>query len=117
MPIDPKQKGARGERELEKLLARIEGVAVRRQPASGAAGSRSCSRSLRGDLRLSVGGTLYRCEVKRRKQSPQVLEKWLTGVEVLAIRADQGDWRFYLPQEIFIDLVGLAAEGLRRARN
>ena len=112
MSSDPTQKGRRGEVELSRLLARIDGVSVRRQPGSGAIGTRIGSKGLQGDLRLSVGGMTFRCEVKRRKTSPQVLERWLSGVEVLAIRADQSDWRFYLPRAIFVELLALAADGL-----
>jgi len=112
MASDPSRKGQRGEAELSRLLARIDGVAVRRQPGSGAIGSRLGSKGLRGDLRLSVGDMTFRCEVKRRKTSPQVLERWLSGVEVLAIRGDQDDWRFYLPRPIFMELLALAADGL-----
>ena len=110
MSNDRHGKGARGEAELAKMLAKVAGVTVRRQPGSGAVGSRSGSKGLQGDLRLTVGGLNFRCEVKRRRQSPQVLERWLSGVEVLAIRADQNDWRFYLPEAIFVELLALAAE-------
>ncbi len=112
MTADARQKGRRGEAELSRLLTRIDGVSVRRQPGSGAIGSRSGSKGLQGDLRLSVGDMTFRCEVKRRKTSPRVLERWLGGVEVLAIRADQSDWRFYLPRAIFVELLALAADGL-----
>ncbi len=104
------QKGPRGEKDLERLLSRIGGVNVRRQPASGAFGTRINARSLQGDLRLSFGETTYRCEVKRRKEAPQVLERWLFGLDLLAIQSDQGDWRFYLPQAAFLNLLALAAE-------
>lgn len=112
MSLDPTRKGSRGEAELARMLAKIDGVSVRRQPGSGSVGSRIGTRALQGDLRLSVGGMIFRCEVKRRQKSPQVLERWLAGVEVLAIRADQSDWRFYVPQAIFLELLALAAEGL-----
>ena len=104
------QKGPRGERELERLLSRVGGVHVRRQPSSGAFGTRVSARSLQGDLRLTFGETTYRCEVKRRKEAPQVLERWLFGLDLLAIRSDQGDWRFYLPEAAFLNLLALAAE-------
>jgi Holliday junction resolvase len=112
MSFDPKKKGSRGESELAKMLGKIDGVSVRRQPGSGAVGSRIGVRALQGDLRLTVAGMTFRCEVKRRNRSPQVLERWLSGVEVLAIRADQSDWRFYLPQGIFLELLALAAESM-----
>jgi hypothetical protein len=35
-------------------------------------------------------------------------------VHRLAIRVDQGERRFYLPQDVFLDLVGPAAEGVGR---
>ena len=104
------QKGPRGEKELERLLSRIGGVSVRRQPSSGAFGTRINTRSLQGDLKLNFGETTYRCEVKRRKEAPQVLERWLLGLDLLAIRSDQGDWRFYLPEAAFLNLLALAAE-------
>ncbi len=112
MPVDPDDKGARGEIELAKMLARIAGVSVRQQPGSGSVGTRMDVRDLRGDLRLSIGRMTFRCEVKRREKPPQVLERWLCGVEILAIRADHGDWRFYLPEAVFMELLGLAADSL-----
>ena len=104
------RKGPLGEKELERLLSRVGGVLVRRQPSSGAFGTRVNARGLQGDLRLSFGETTYRCEVKRRKEAPQVLERWLFGLDLLAIRSDHGDWRFYLPEAAFLNLLALAAE-------
>ena len=110
-----KSKGPRGERDLRRLLDRVEGVNIRLQPGSGSFGSRVGAKAMQGDLRLMIGDSAYRCEVKRRKDAPQVLERWLLGLDILAIRADQGEWRFYLPQQAFLDLLALAAEGAANA--
>jgi hypothetical protein len=117
MAINAKRKGSAGERELRLLLSHIDGVSVKAQPSSGAFGTRIGSKGLQGDLRLTMGdpekgGTAWRIEAKRRAEPPKVLESWLAGTEVLAIRADHSRWRFYLPEGIFLELVGLAAEGL-----
>jgi hypothetical protein len=114
MGIKSRSKGTRGEVELRKLLDHIDGVSVKSQPSSGAFGSRIGSRGLQGDLKLTMGDTAYLVEVKRRKEAPKVLDGWLSGLDVLAIRGDFDEWRFYLPQAIFLDLIGLAAEGLAK---
>ena len=112
MGIKARSKGSRGEVELRKLLDHIDGVSVKSQPSSGAFGSRIGSRGLQGDLKLTMGDVAYLVEVKRRATAPKVLDGWLAGLDVLAIRGDFEEWRFYLPQAIFLDLIGLAAEGL-----
>jgi len=110
LAIKSKSKGSRGETELLKLLERVPGVTVRKQPASGAFGTRIGSAGLQGDLRMVFGDQTFRVEVKRRKLPPMTLEGWLAGVEILAIRADHGDWRFYLEEDTFLHLLSLAAE-------
>lgn len=114
MAIRARSKGQRGEADLRKLLAHIDGVSVKPQPSSGAFGSRIGSRGLQGDLKLTMGEAEWLIEVKRRKEAPKVLDGWLAGLDVLAIRGDFDQWRFYLPQETFLELVGLAAEGLAK---
>jgi hypothetical protein len=109
-PIKAKAKGNRGESDLLKLIDKLPNVSIKKQPSSGAFGTRIGSKHLQGDLKLSFGETDYRIEVKRRKQAPQVLERWLAGTEILAIRGDYGEWRFYLPEETFLHLLTLASE-------
>jgi hypothetical protein len=113
LPIKAKQKGSRGETELLKLLQTV-GVSVKKQPSSGAFGTRINAKHLQGDLVMSFGDTTMKVEVKRRKVAPQVLDGWLVGCEVLAIRADHGDWRFYMPEDSFLHLLSLAREAAER---
>lgn len=114
MGIKTRSKGSRGEADLRKLLTHIDGVTVKAQPSSGAFGTRIGSRGLQGDLKLTMGDHEWLIEVKRRATPPKTLDGWLAGLDVLAIRADHEDWRFFLPEAVFLELVGLAAEGLAK---
>jgi hypothetical protein len=110
MPINARQKGVRGENEVQKLLGRVNGVTVKKQPSSGAFGTRIGSRGLTGDLVISYRDIRLLTEVKRRKAIPKVLEEMRAGLDVLLIRGDQGEWMVCLPVSTFTQLLGDAAE-------
>ena len=111
MPINAKQKGSRGEREVRDFVKRY-GWDVKMQPSSGAFGTRISEARLRGDMRIMSGDAELRVEVKRRKNAPKVLDAMQDGCDVLAIRADHGDWRVVMREAAFGYLLSLAAEAL-----
>lgn len=111
MPINARQKGSRGEREVRDLVQRY-GWSVKMQPSSGAFGTRINETRLKGDLRILCGDADLRVEVKRRKSLPKVMEGWQVGCEILAMRADQGDWRISMTGDTFGYLLGLAAQSM-----
>ena len=78
-----RDKGARAEREIAKLLG------GERVPLSGAAGG-----SYTGDV---IAPHLGRGEVKIRARGFKQLYGWLDGNDFLAIRADRKDWLVIMP--------------------
>lgn len=116
MPINAKQKGSRGEREVRDLVKR-HGWDVKMQPSSGAFGTRISESRLTGDMRIFSGDAELRVEVKRRKAIPKVLDDMQQGCEILAIRGDRGDWRISMREETFGYLLSLANEALVSAAN
>jgi Holliday junction resolvase len=110
MGINTTRKGSKFETEMQKAIAKT-GWSIRKQPSSGAFGSRVGSMSLTGDLVMTLGDYKYRCECKRRKQPPLTLMGWLAGCHILFIRADHGEATVFMTEELFLDLLKLAAEG------
>ena len=55
-------------------------------------GSHLKTRRVQSDLQLKIGSDVLRIEVKTRKKPPQVLERWRHVLDIVAIRADRGDW-------------------------
>ena len=86
------KKGTKGVKEFPRLLSRSEGIMVAHQIASGSFGSRVTIRGLQGDLSVNIASDVLGIEVKTRKKPPRVLERWLLGLGIVAIRADRGDW-------------------------
>ena len=107
----PHRRGRRFETEVAKSIEKT-GWRVTRQPSSGAFGSRIGSRGLTGDLRITAGGYAYRLECKRRRVPPLTLMSWLSGCDVLVIRADQGDATVFMTLARFEEFLGAAAEHL-----
>ena len=51
-------------------------------------------------------------EVKRRSKPPSaVIEQWLTDVNLVAYRADRGEWRIVMPLTELLDLLEEADNG------
>ena len=73
-------------------------------------GSHLKTRRVQSDLQLKIGSDVLRIEVKTRKKPPQVLERWRHVLDIVAIRADHGDWRSYLLQRTFMNILAYAAE-------
>ena len=86
------KKAAKGEKELSRVLSRLGGFTLARQIVSGSFGSRVTIRGLQGDLSVNIASDVLGIEVKTRKNPPRVLERWLLGLGIVAIRADRGDW-------------------------
>ena len=110
MAINTTRKGSKFETEIQKTVAKT-GWSIRKQPSSGAFGSRVGSISLTGDLVLSLGDYTYRAECKRRAKPPLTLMGWLGSCSILFIRADHGEATVFMTEELFLDLLKLAAEG------
>lgn len=79
-----RKKGNRVERYLVALHKAI-GVPCWRVPLSGSVAG------FKGDLRIGEGATVFRGEVKARSkgQGFRLLEKWLSGNDVLFIKRDR----------------------------
>lgn len=85
-----RNKGARGEREVARLLG------GERVPLSGASGG-----SFTGDVRALE--LLW--EVKLRGNGFRQLYRWLEGVDALAVRADRQEWLAVMPLETLLKLL------------
>ena len=44
-------------------------------------------------------------EVKRRKQLPALLRKWIQDSQIVAVREDLGHWYLFLSLEEFLDIL------------
>jgi Holliday junction resolvase len=78
-----RKKGARTERSIVNAL-QVSGMAAVRVPLSGAAGGRFA-----GDVILPLLGRDLRVEVKARADGFRELYSWLTGPDVLIVKADR----------------------------
>lgn len=85
-----RDKGARAERELAKLIGGA------RVPLSGAAGGR-----FSGDV-VDAGGR--RWEVKIRRNGFKQLYAWLEKADVLAVRADRKPWLVVMMMDQYLAL-------------
>lgn len=99
-----KRKGTAGERELRDRLIACGWGDARRTPMSGAI------IGLPHDVTASCGPFRFGIEVKRRRELPKTFEGWMKGSNVLALRADRGEWRFYIAQDLFEDFLRFIAE-------
>jgi hypothetical protein len=102
----PRDKGARLERALVRLL-QDSGLGAERVPLSGAAGG-----SYSGDLTVPLLGRDLVVEAKSRRDGFKELYSWLEGRDVLVVKSDRKEpllvVRFRLGVEIAV-----AAEGRR----
>ena len=98
-----RDKGARRERELVKLFESW-GLGAERVPLSGAAGG-----AFAGDVVVypSPGAAPHLIECKARANGFKTLHDWLAhdGADILALRADNKDWLFVVPQRIMQQLL------------
>jgi Holliday junction resolvase len=79
----PRNKGARTERGIVKVL-QANGIAAVRMPLSGAVGGRFA-----GDIVLPLMGRDLCVEVKARAAGFRELYSWLTERDVLIVKADR----------------------------
>ena len=108
MSKSQRTKGYEGERELVNLL-KAKGLKAERIPGSGAHQYQGESH----DLNFYIAGEKWTVEAKRHKSPLKSLTKWRGEADVLATRADRGEWEFHLSQELFFSLVTLCDELLR----
>ena len=99
----PKRKGTRIERELVNELVAL-GLPCFRVPLSGAAGG-----DWSGDIHIPLLGRTRRAEVKARGDGFRQLYAWLTGSDLLIVKADRRDPLAVLPLALVVELM-LAAE-------
>lgn len=98
-----KRKGQQGEYELRDFLREC-GWASDRVPGSGA------FIGLPHDVTARCGGIKFDIEVKRRKELPKTFEEWKGAANVLAMRADRGEWRFYFDEDTLKQFLTFVAE-------
>jgi hypothetical protein len=104
----PRQKGARAERALVRLL-QAAGFAAERIPLSGSAGG-----SFVGDVTVPLLGADRCVEVKCRANGFIELYRWIDGRDLLVVRADRLQPLVVLPLRLAIE-VAAAAERTSRA--
>jgi Holliday junction resolvase len=104
----PRQKGDRLERALVRLLQQYGIISVR-VPQSGAKGGR-----FRGDLVLPLCGRELVVEVKHHSNSFRQLYKWLTGRDLLLIKADHKEILVVVPLRLAIEIIEFAIPFLQR---
>lgn len=92
-----KEKGYRGEKEIEKLLKEV-GLSAKRVPLSGAV------EGFWGDVLIKIKEEELRAEVKRRRVGLKALYDWLGGKDILFVREDRKDWLVILRLEDFLRL-------------
>jgi hypothetical protein len=93
----PHSKGARAERDIVEAL-QANGTAAVRVPLSGATGGRFA-----GDVILPMMGRDLCVKVKARAHGFRTLDSWLTGRDVLIVKADR-------QEPLVVVLLSLAAE-------
>jgi Holliday junction resolvase len=102
----PRRKGDRLERSL--VRARQDnGFAAERVPLSGSVGG-----SYTGDLTVPLLGRDLRIEAKARGTGFNQLYAWLTGADLLIVRADRSEPLVIVPLRLAIE-IAKAAENSR----
>jgi Holliday junction resolvase len=99
----PRNKGARTERGIVKVL-QANGVAAVRVPLSGAAGGRFA-----GDIVVPLLGRDLRIEVKARVDGFRELYSWLTARDVLIVKADRQEPLVVLRLSLAAEIAKLVA--------
>ena len=98
----PRQKSGREERMLVKLLQEA-GFAAERVPLSGSVGG-----SFTGDITVPVLGRDLVVESKVRAGGFAQLYAWLSGRDVLVVRADRCDPLVVVPLRLAIEIASAA---------
>jgi len=97
-----RDKGNRAERALVRFLQE-RGFAAERVPLSGAAGG-----SYLGDLTVPLLGTDRVVEVKVRARGFSQLYDWLTGRDLLIVRADRSEPLVVIPLKLAAEIASKA---------
>lgn len=92
------RKGTRVERELVQQLCEL-GLPCSRVPLSGAVGG-----AWSGDILIELGNRVHKIEVKARREF-RTLHGWLTGADLLVLKADRQPSLVVLPLPLFAQLV------------
>ena|SRR5438067_5322136 len=100
----PRQKGNRAERAIVKFL-RARGWAAERIPLSGSAGG-----SFTGDVSIPVDGRDLVAEVKVRANGFRELYGFLTGRDILIVRADRREPLLVVPLKLAADIAWKAEQ-------
>jgi hypothetical protein len=98
-----KRKGTRIEQELVRQLLKL-GLVCSRVPLSGAAGG-----NFSGDIHVELLGRVHKVEVKARREF-RTLHDWLTGNDLLLLKADRQPPLVVLSLPLFAEL----AAGVKR---
>ena len=101
----PKRKGTRVERELVNGLVEL-GLPCFRVPLSGAAYG-EC------DIHVPLLGRTLQVEVKCRSDGFRQLYCWLTGSDLLIVKADRHDPLAVLPLALVVELMRAAERGAK----
>jgi len=105
--LNAARKGKRVERELVRDLEGI-GLKARRQPSSGAFGTRVSETRLTGDVLVQIGGEEWRIECKARRNGEGfvTLERWMAGCDALMLKRDRATPMWVITHEMFLKLCG-----------
>jgi hypothetical protein len=96
--LSPKRKGYFFENETRHAVLQ-RGLHCRRVPLSGAGEEK-------GDICITSGfGTVYRCELKRRKNLPEWIVKALGEHDAMITRGDRGKALAVIPLDVLLDLL------------
>jgi len=97
MPNRQKEKGSRFERELVDK-AKAHGLEAYRVPLSGAG-------SIKNDVHIKVGRTLWEIEAKKRADGFKFLYEHIADADVLVVGADRQKPLAVIDYEDFLDLL------------
>ena len=106
----PKRKGTRVERECVQHLLEL-GLTCMRVPLSGALGG-----VWGGDIELELLQRVCKVEVKARRKF-DTLHGWLSGAELLILKADRQPPLVVLPLSLFAELACAAARNKTEPRS
>jgi len=106
-----REKGARSERAIVRLLQAL-GFAAERVPLSGSARGR-----FGGDVSVPLLGVDRRVEVKVRARGFRELYKWLDGADLLVVHSDRHQPLVVVPLKFAVEIAAIAEKGSAHERN
>lgn len=109
------REGRSGERQVRRAVARA-GWRPFEQAGSGAVGARAGNRASSCDIVAICGDHRLRIEVKKRRREPKTMMVLSGGCEILAyICSDTGRMMAFIDEQMFVDLLSWAADGIAAA--